>query len=214
MSGDGKDMEERASDEEFLNSAIDAVAREMTEGEPSGTLRARVLERIAQGGRRSSPGLPRWALAGAAAAAVLVLAAAVWVVSPLRNQNAAQSTIAEQVSGALPPAAASLERLAVQSDAVPPQSASPEGMPAAAARASRAVAARGVRAAGNEAPEDFNPVPALAAIEPLRFAAVEPAPLHVADMEITQISEMPSIEIRSLDQGSHDIQSADPKKEK
>jgi hypothetical protein len=85
---------------------------------------------------------------------------------------------------------------------------------AAAARASRAVAARGVRAAGNEAPEDFNAVPALAAIEPLRFAAVEPAPLHVADMEITQISEMPSIEIRSLDQGSHDIQSADPKKEK
>ena len=209
MSGDDRYIEERASDEEFLNSAIDAVAREMTEGEPSGTMRARVLERIAQGGRRSSPGLPRWALAGAAAAAVLVLAAAVWIAQPAPAPREALATAAEQR-----PAAPDAERAAVQPAATSASAASPEGVSAAAARASRAVAARGVRAAGNEAPEDFNPVPALAAIEPLRLAAVEPAPLHVADMEITQISEMPSIEIRSLDQGSHDIQSADPKKEK
>ena len=75
-------------------------------------------------------------------------------------------------------------------------------------------AAQGVWAAGNDAAEDFNAVPALAAIEPLRFASVGPAPLHIADVEITQISEMPSIEIPSLDPGSRDIQSADPKKEK
>ena len=96
MSGDDRYIEERASDEEFLNSAIDAVAREMTEGEPSGTLRAQVLERIEQGRRRSSPALPRWAWAGAAAAAVLVLATAVWIAQPAPAPRDARATAAEQ----------------------------------------------------------------------------------------------------------------------
>jgi len=196
-----------------LDAAIDAVAREMTDAEPSGALRARVLARIEEGRHRTSAGLPRWAWAGAAAGVVLFVAAAVWVAIPLRNQDAAQSTVAEQVAGAPPPAAASLERLAVQSDAVPPQSASPEGMPAAAGR-TRLAAVRGVQAAEIGSEQGFHTVPALPAIEPLRLAAVEPAPLHVADMEISPITEMPSIEIRSLDPGSHDIQSTDPKKEK
>ena len=197
-----------------LDSAIDTVAREMTDAEPSGALRARVLERIEQGRHRTSAGVPRWAWAGAAAAVVLAVATAVWVVSPLRNQDAAQSTVAGQVAGSPPSAAPRPEHPAVQFAAVSTQSASPEGSSPAAARVRQAVAARGVGAAGDEAAEDLHAVPALAEIKPLRFAAVGPAPLHIADVEITQMTEVPSIEIPSLDPGPHDIQSADSKKEK
>jgi hypothetical protein len=87
-------------------------------------------------------------------------------------------------------------------------------MSSAAARIGRVVAVRGGQAAGIEAAQDFNTVPALAEIEPLRFAGVEPAPLRIADVDITQITEMPSIDIPSLDPGSPDVQSTDPKKEK
>jgi len=212
MSGNNRNIEPRAIDEESLNSAIDAVAREMTSDEPSGALRARVLGRIEQGGRRFSPALPRWAWAGAAAAAVLAIATAVWVVNPLRHRDAGQSTVTVQVPGGPPPASPGLGHSAVQSAAVSTQPASPEGTFTAAGRARRAVSAPGERPAG--AAEVFYAVPALAEIEPLRFAAVGPAPLHIADVEIIQITEMPSIEIPSLDPGSHDIQSADPKKEK
>ena len=55
----------------------------MTEFEPSGALRARVLERIEQGRRHASPAVPRWAWAGAAAAVVLAVATAVWVARPV-----------------------------------------------------------------------------------------------------------------------------------
>ena len=197
-----------------LDAAIDTVAREMTEGEPSGALRARVLERIEDGRRRTSPGVPRWAWAGAAAAAVLGIATALWLVSPLWNQDAAQSAIAEQRAGGPASLPAGSAETPVQSAAVSIESASPEGVTAAPARIGRVLAVRGGQAAGIDAARDFNTVPALAEIEPLRFAGVEPAPLHIADVEITQITEMPFIDIPSLDPGSHDIQSADPKKEK
>ena len=97
-----------------LDAAIDTVAREMTEFEPSGALRARVLERIEQGRRHSSPAVPRWAWAGAAAAVLLAVATAVWIVSPMRTREVAQSAAAGQRSGAPPPAAAAPERPVVQ----------------------------------------------------------------------------------------------------
>jgi hypothetical protein len=192
-----------------LNSAIDAVAREMTEGEPSGALRARVLDRIEQRGRRSSPALPRWTWAGAAAGVALFVAAAVWVARPAQAPRDPQATAAEQRPAGPLLALPGAEGPAVQPAATSVRAASLEGMSAPLARASRAVAAQGGLAAGA-----LDAVPALAAIEPLRLASVEPAPLHVADMEISPITEMPAIEIPSLDQGSHDSPSADPKKEK
>jgi len=195
-----------------VDAAIDAVAREMTDAEPSAALRARVLDRIEQGGRRSSPALPRWAWAGAAAGVVLFVATAVWVVRPAPAPRDARATPAEQRPAGPPPAAPGAERPAIQPAATSVRAASPDGVSASAGRTRRAVAAPGARPA--EAAEAFDTVPALAAIEPLRLASVEPAPLHVADMEISPITEMPSIEIPSLDAGSHDIQSADPKKEK
>ena len=210
MNGNEGHIERHSVDEARLDVTIDTVAREMTEGEPSGALRARVLERIEQGRRHASPGVPRWAWGGAAAATLmLAVAAAVWVVSPLRNLDTAQSTVAGQWAGG-----PGSERPAVQPAVVSTQSAPAEGMPAASARRGRAVAVQGVQAAGLEGAQDFSAVPALAEIEPLRFASVEPPPLHIADVEISQITEMPSLEIPSLDPGSNDIQSADPKKEK
>ena len=197
-----------------LDAAIDTVARQMTEGEPSGDLRARVFERIEQGRRRSSPAVPRWAWAGAAAAVLLAVAPAVWVVSPMRTRQVAQSALAGQRPGGPAPAAPAPERPAVQLAAISAEAASPAGAAAAAARKSRAVAARGARAAEVEGAGDFHSVPALAEIEPLKFSAVEPDPLQIAAVNVSALPAMPSIDIPGLDPGSPDIQSADPKKEK
>ena len=183
-----------------LDAAIDAVAREMTEGEPSAALRAGVLAGIEQGRRGAASSLPRWAWAGAVAGAVIVVAASAWLFSPARNQDAAQATVARQ------PAA--------QSAAAPTHLASPELAPPAAAGAGLAVAARGAQTAASNTAQDFSAVPALPEIEPLRFAAVEPDPLHIADVEVTQLAELPPIDIPSLDPGSPDLHSTDSKKEK
>lgn len=214
MTGDNRHIEQRAVDEALLDSAIDAVAREMTAFEPSGALRARVLERIGRERRHPSPAVPRWvwAAAPAAAAAALAVVTAVWVVSPMRTQDDRLSTVAEQRIGAPSLAAAGAGR-PVTDSSVQPEAASPAGELAAVTRTSRPAAARDERTAEADDVQDRHPVPALAEIEPLRFASVEPAPLHIADVEISPITEMPSIDIPSLDQGSRDIQSADPKKE-
>jgi len=62
-----------------LDAAIDGVAREMTDAEPSADLRGNVLEAIERGGRLHAPAFPRWAWAGAAAVLVLAVAMAIWV---------------------------------------------------------------------------------------------------------------------------------------
>ena len=198
-----------------LDAAIDSVAREMTGGEPSGALRARVLERIEQGRRHTSPAVARWAWAGAAASVlVFAVATALWMTRPMTAPGDARATIAEQRTGGPASLPAGSAETPVQSAAVSIQSASAEGMPATAARGGRALAVRGGRAAGIEAAQDLNTVPALAEIEPMRFAEVEPAPLHITDVEIAPITEIPSLDVPSLDPGSRDIQIADPKKEK
>jgi hypothetical protein len=215
MTGDNLHNRQLAVDEAHLDAAIDAVAREMTEGEPSGALRARVLERIEQGRRHTSPAVPRWAWAGAAASVlVLAVATAIWVARPVTDPSDARATIAEQRAGGPASLPAGSAETPVQSAAASIQSPSAEGMPATAARGGRAVAGRGAQAARIEAAQDFNTVPALAEIEPMRFAEVEPAPLHITDVEIAPITEIPSLDVPSLDPDSRDIQIADPKKEK
>jgi hypothetical protein len=197
-----------------FDAVIDAVAREMTEFEPSGALRARVLERIGQVRRHPSPAVPRWAWAGAAAAVVLAAATAVWMTRPMPAPGDAQATVAEQRTGAPAAAAPGAERPAAQPVGVPAGAASPAGGASAAARTNRATAARGAQAAGADVLQDRHPVPALAEIEPLRFSAVEPEPLQIAAVEVAPFPAMQLIDIPSLGPGSDDIQSVDPKKEK
>ena len=200
-------------DEGRLDSVIDAVAKEMTKGEPSGALRARVLERIEQGRRRPSTGVPRWVWAGAAAAIVLAVATAVWVVGPTRTQDATRATVAEQRSSAPSLTAPGVQRPLAQS-AESREAGSPAGKIAAVTRTSRVAAARGAQTSDADSVQDRHPVPALAEIEPLRFTAVDPDPLQIAAVEVAPFPPMPAIDIPSLDAGSDDIQSADSKKEK
>jgi len=196
-----------------LDAAIDAVARGMTELEPSGALRARVLERIEQGRRHLSPGVSRWAWAGAGAAVVLAVATAVWVAKPAPAPGDAHTTVAEQRSGA-PSLAATGAKRPVAPSAISPDTVSPGGGRSATPQTRRLAAARGVQAAEADVLQDRHPVPALAEIEPLRFSAVEPHPLQTAAVEVAPLTAMPSIDIPSLGPGLNDIQSADPKKEK
>ena len=205
----------RDSDDRLnIDSVINAVARGMTEFEPSGALRARVLERIEQGRRHHpSPGVPRWAWAGAAGAVLLAVATAVWVARPVPAPSDAQTTVAEQRSGAPSLPAAGAER-PVTPSAMSPDTVSPGGGRSATTQARRSAAGRGMQTSEADALPDRHPVPALAEIEPLRFSAVEPHPLQIAAVEVTPLPAMLSIEIPSLGPGSNDIQSADPKKEK
>lgn len=214
MSGNNTHLERQPVDDAQLDAAIDAVAREMTEFEPSGAVRARVLERIEQGRRRSSPAVPRWAWAGAAAAVLLAVATAVWVVSPMRTREVARSAVAGQRPGGAAPAPAAPERPAVQLAAISAAAASPAGVSTGAARTSRASAVLGSGTVDVNLLEDAHPVPALTEIEPLTFSAVEPDPLQIAAVVVAPLTAMPSIDIPSLGPGSDDIQSIDPKKEK
>ena len=213
MNGDDRHIERHSVDEAQLDVTIDTVARGMTEFEPSGALRARVLERIEQGRRLASPAVPRWAWAGAAAAVLLAVATAVWVARPVPAPGDAQTTVAEQRSGAPALAATGAER-PVAPSAVSPGTVSPGGGLSATPQTRRLAAAQGAQAAEADVLQDRHPVPALAEIEPLRFSTVEPHPLQLAAVEVAPLAAMPSIDIPSLGPGSNDIQSADPKKEK
>ena len=212
MSGDNRHIGQRAVDEERLDSVIDTVARQMTEFEPSGDLKARVLDHLEQGRRRSLPAIPRWAWAVAPLAVVLAVVSAVWLAGPTRTPGKTETTLAEQRSGAAQTPAAGAER-PVTKPAAPPEAVSPAGRLAAIARTSRPAAARGVPAAEDDDLRDRHPVPALAEIKPLMFSAVGPDPLQIAAMEVAPLTAMPPIDIPGLDPDPHDIQSADPKKE-
>jgi hypothetical protein len=194
-----------------LDAAIDAVAREMTEGEPSAALRARVLEQIEHGRRRSLPVGPRWAWASAAAVLTLAVLTAVWVFRPVPAPGGAQTAVAERQAGGPSPAAAGPSRRERPPSAVSPADGPSVTRPAVAGRAGRDALIRTVQA---RTFEDTHPVPALAEIEPLRFTAVEPDPLQIAAVEVAPLPPMSTIDIPSLDPGSGDIQSADSKKEK
>jgi hypothetical protein len=182
-----------------LDAVIGAVAREMTEAEPSGALRARVLDEIAQD-RRHAFVLPRRAWAGAAAVLLASVAASVWLVRPAPLPGGAPATIAQQRASAPAAADATLASAAASS-------------PASSTPLVRLAAARPPVAGNAESARDSHHVPALAAIEPLRFAAVEPAALQVQHMEIAPLTAMPSIDIPNIDPGSDDIHAAEPKKE-
>ncbi|MGE5199754.1 MAG: hypothetical protein ACM3H9_08940 [Rhodospirillaceae bacterium] len=190
---------------------IAAVAREMTEGEPSAALRARVLEQVEHGRRRSLPVVPRWAWARAAAVLTLAVLTGVWVFRPVPAPGGAQTAVAERQAGRPAPAAAGSERRERPPSAVSPAERPSVTRTAASGRAGRDAVARTVQA---RTFEDTHAVPALAEIEPLRFTAVEPDPLQIAAVEVDPLPPMPAIDIPSLDPGSNDMQSADSKKEK
>jgi hypothetical protein len=188
-----------------LDAAIDAVAREMTDAEPSGALRGRVLEQIqGEGRRRPSFAAPGWAWAGAAAVVMLAVVSSVWFATRPADQVREPARLAESrpaPRGASP---------AVQ----PGEGAATAGPTAVTALASRAAALRTASASAETRAEDTHHLPALAEIVPLSFTRVDPEALQIADVEVASLTAMPSIDIPSLDPGSTDITTADPKKEK
>ena len=186
-----------------LDAAIDTVAREMTDAEPSGALRARVLDRIDRRPGRPVSAVPLWAWAGTGAVVLLAIASSVWIATRPADQGQDVGRVAESRPAPAAPSPAAL----VSAEARAAVTA------AAPILASRNAPPRAAKAPAERGDQDAPHVPALAAIEPIRFAAVEPAALQVQRMEIVPLSEMPSIDIPSLDRGSNDTQSADPKKE-
>ena len=202
-----------------IDAAIDVVAREMTDVDPSAAMRAQVLERIEQGRRRPGLVLPRWAWAGVAATMVLAVATGLWLARPVQGPGGSEGTVAEQRAAGPKLANATAPRPSARPGTGPgPTAASPAGRPALSARAQLGPATHGAQSAVGTAAgavaEDDALVPALAAIEPLRLSAVEPAGLHIPGVEVAPLGALPTIDIPSLNPGSTDAQSADPKKEK
>jgi hypothetical protein len=202
MSDDRRDSGETPRTD--LDAAIDAVAREMTDAEPSGALRARVLDDIAQAAPRRAAAIPRWAWAGAGAAAVLAVASSVWIAT--RPADQVSESIRSVESRPAPRGVSPEPRPSTEPGAAVPA--------AETTRASRAAAPRTVKASAETRAEDSHHLPALAEIAPLNFARVDPEALQIADVEVASLTAMPSIDIPSLDIGSTDITTADPKKEK
>jgi hypothetical protein len=186
----------------------------MTDAEPSGALRARVLEQIRQRPRWSLPAVPGWAWAGAAAAVVLFAAAAIWVVNPLQSPADTRMAVAGQQSGTPSSAVAAGGREATPSVSPTSQTSATASRMVAVTPTSRAADARRAASIAVGADEDFHQVPAMAEIEPLRFPRVEPDPLQIDAVEMTPFPTIEPIDIPSLDRGPSDTQSVDSNKEK
>jgi hypothetical protein len=218
MDSDTARTTRHAVSEQHLDAAIDVVAREMTDLEPSAALRAQVLERIEQGRRRPGLVLPRWTWAGVAATMALAVATGLWLTRPMPEPRGSEGTVAERRAAAPNSSDRTPPRQVAQAGSEPgAMPSSSTGQPAPGARALRmpkrgAQSAAGI--AAGAAAEDDGRVPALAEIEPLRFSAVEPAALHIPGMEVVPLTAVPTIDIPSLNPGSTDTQSADLKKEK
>jgi len=202
-----------------IDAAIDVVAREMTDLEPSSALRAQVLERIQQGRRRPGLVLPRWAWAGVSSVVVLAVATGLWLTRSVPGAGGSERTVAEQrAAGPKSPDRTPPRQVAQAGGEPGATAASRAGRPALSARAQPGLATRGAQSAvetsAGAVAEDDALVPALADIEPLRFSTVEPAALHVPSVEVAPLDALPTIDIPSLNPGSTDIRSADLKKEK
>src|SRR5512137_1932618 len=153
-------------DESALDRVIDAVAREMTDAEPTGALRARVLDEIARGPRRPGFALPRWAWAGAAAAVVLTAASAVWMATRPADERSAAVQVAE--SRPAPRETAPALQPGLVATVPEPQKAA----------VVRTAVLRTAKAPDEARDDEGHRLPALAEIEPLRFTAVGPAAPH------------------------------------
>lgn len=176
----------------------------MTDAEPSGALRARVLDEIGRGRQRPGFAVPRWAWAGAAAALMLGVASSMWLVPRPADRVREPARVADSR-----PAPKEV------SPAAQPATEAGTTVPAVvtAALARRVAAPRTATAPDETRDEDSHHLPALAEIQPLSFAAVGPPALQMADVEVPSLTAMPSIDIPSLDPGSTDTTTADPKKE-
>jgi hypothetical protein len=219
MDSDTARTTRHAVSEQHLDAAIDVVAREMTDLDPSAAMRARVLERIEQDRQRPGFALPRWAWAGVSAVVVLAVATGLWLTRSVPGPGGSEGTVVERRAAAPNLSDAALPRQSAQPGGEPAATlVSPAGRPDLSARAQLATATRGAQStagtAAEEATEYAGHVPALADIEPLRFSTVEPAALHFPSVEVAPLDALPTIDIPSLNPGSTDTQSADPKKEK
>ena len=85
-----------------MDAAIDVVAREMTDREPSGALRARVLERIRPERRRAAHGVPRRVMAAAAVSLLVIVATTIWFASRRDGQTDEPGAIAASPASATP----------------------------------------------------------------------------------------------------------------
>jgi len=199
-----------------LDAAIDAVAREMTDVEPSASLRARVLDAIEQQQRRPALAFPRWAWAGAGTLVLaLALATSIWMTRSAPEPGHAGTTVAEHSAPAPVRSAVAPPATAPGSDrgtAVAAATTAPDRR-SAMVRAARLAAVPESRRASNAAARDEALVPALAEIAPLAFSQVDPSPLNVLGVEVTPLDIAPLVDIPSLEHGSAEDRSSEPRKE-
>jgi len=197
-----------------LDAAIDAVAREMTDAEPSVDLRANVLDAIERGGRRRAPSFPRWAWAGAAAGLLLAVATVAWLARPAQVPHAGGSTLDERrAASPVQPGPTHTQTTATADGAASPTTAEPQNLGVAETPAVNLAAARsgrgrrGDRSEPDAAREAVALLPALPDIAPLALSDVEPAALDVPDADLAPLNVAPMGDIPTLDARSTDNRS-------
>jgi hypothetical protein len=187
----------------------------MTDVEPSASLRARVLDAIEQRQRRPALAFPRWAWLGTGAVAALALATSIWMTRSAPEPGRAGTTVAEHSAPAPVRSAVAPPATAPGSDrgtAVAAATTAPDRR-SAMVRAARLAAFPESRRASNAAARDEALVPALAEIAPLAFSQVDPSPLNVLGVEVTPLDIAPLVDIPSLEHGSAEDRSSEPRKE-
>jgi hypothetical protein len=172
-----------SADDNEIDRAIDAVAQQMTAGEPSGSLRARVVDRL---GDRHTTRRPVWiGVSVAAAAAAIVIA--LFVARDRHENVVAPPTVAHNRTA--PPAAPPTTMTQ------PPTSAPP------AATVIAANDTRPVRATSRTVRQPIVQPSAVAALAPdvldvtsIRLAAIEPA----ASIRLPQLNTIEPIAVQPL----------------
>jgi hypothetical protein len=188
--------------DERVESAIDAAARQMTEGELSPDFRASVLARIGNGDHAARPWPSAWALSALGVAGVVILAA-LTLRAPWRSWPAATPSSASAVAPPTPrPEVGLLAEIPAKPDAHD-DGAIPGGRGAAQGEPIRGLSMRRpndiTRSLAVEAGEL---APAAIAIEPLGADAMNPMDLerlNIEAMDSIESIDVPGLAVAPLD---------------
>jgi hypothetical protein len=201
MKGDMTETGRHTLTERELDAAIDTVARDMTDAEPSASFRAHVLERV-ESNRQRPAVATRWALAGAAAAIALAVATAVWVTG--RHQETPGAPV--QSAALRPPALPAQPAAASNIVGQPRAGVGAEATPAASQSARRRPPAP------SSAPErEIEPSGAIPALRIEPISGSPPIRIDTVSIETLGISEMTiqPLQIGPLDAGRGTVGDSD-----
>jgi hypothetical protein len=198
--------------DEQLDTAIDAVAREMTAAQPPLALRAEILARIEREriGRSAGLLLPRWAWAGGVAVLVVSVGITAWLVRTVPAPGAGQMASTDTPAATNASPTTSLPSTPAATGASPvldatTASAQPVTLPTARPRASRPAVVPAQRVG---LPDDAGPSP-LAGPDAIDIAPLGPAAIAIPALGVSALGTIEPLTVSTIGPGSPEPQRRD-----